>query len=113
MRKTSACVRLTVFLSLGFILSSLFYFVPLAISQESLSGEILSVDPVEKTIVMKYLINPQGQEYEAELFYSSDQTRITKKGAESDLNGVKVGDKGSASFQDTSGKKTLVSLDIN
>ncbi len=82
-----------------------------AVSVQELSGEILSVDPVEKTVVLKYT---EGNEVEAELFNATAETKINKKQAAADFSSVKVGDKGTLSFStDSGGKKNIVSLNLN
>jgi hypothetical protein len=111
--KKLVCFWLFMFLSLGATTTFFPQFVSIAFAQESLSGEVLSIDPVEKKIVLKYLIKPDGHEYEAELFLVNDKTQITKNKTSFNLNDVKVGDKADINFEKTDNTKILISLNIN
>ena len=80
---------------------------------QELSGEVLSVDKEESTIVLKYLKDVKEKTYEAELFQVPAATEITKDANTMDLAKIKVGDQAQLKYaEDNEGTKKAIAITI-
>jgi hypothetical protein len=79
----------------------------------SLSGEIVSVDVVKSTVVIKQLKDPVTNTYEDVTLSVSSGTKITKAAATLQLSELKAGDKVKVEYStDSLGTKKVESISV-
>ena len=103
------------------LVSGIFFYQPLekikdswAQETQTLTGELLSVDPEESSVVVKYPLDEKKEKYGAELFNVTAQTKISRKGQPAQFSQLKLGDQIFLTYTiDFEEKKILISLEVS